>query len=204
MSMMRYISFPKKLTNHQVSYIRHEGDDKFIVNTNVGENWGKELPVIEGQVDGRVSIWDFTGNKLFNKAVFINCFMNPYIYGFSVEIPDYYREQCEEIIDRYSDEEESTGYCLDYEAMDKELSEYVNKKWFLKNQVLYKYLQDNLKAGEFVEIYESWIEEEDERGMIFGPPTSETVITLNELPNLPFSDGPDEVGEREKLTIHKV
>jgi len=203
MSIMRYISFPRELTKYQVSYIKFWGEDEFRVNKNTEAKWERIMPIIEDQVDGRFSIWDFTNNALFNKAVFNNCFINPFIYEFYAEVPDYYYEQKSAISQKYRAQEAIDG-CLDFEAMDLELSEYWNKEWSLQNQVLYKYLHDNLNAGEFIEIYESWIEEEDERGMIFGPPTSEIVISLEELLSLPFLEGPDDLGERIRLTIHKT
>ena len=200
MSTMSYISFPRKLPRHQTSYFKLRGEDAFHINKIADDSWDyKTLPIIEDQVDGRVSIWDILYNALFD-----NCFVNPFIYEFGICIPDYYYKQKIAIIESYYLEKETTGRNLDHDAKDHELSEYWNKEWSLRNQVLHKYLSDNLNTGEFVEIYTSWIEEEDENGMHFGPPTSETVINLKELLCLPFSEESIDFGERKKLTIHKI
>jgi len=191
------MSFPRELTKHQVSYVKRWDDDEFKVNIDAEENLRRVLQITEGRVDGRFSVWDPVITAHFN-----DCFINPFVYEFCAEVPEYYCEQKAMISHKYMENEAINGF-LDHDAKDHDLSEYWNKEWSLQNQVLYKYLQDNLKTGEFVEIYESWIEEEDERGMYFGPPTSETVITLKEVLHLPFSTGPD-FGERLKLTIHKT
>ena len=201
MSIMRYISFPRKLKKHQISYIKLDGDDEFNISTNIDGIWDYgELLVTEGRVDGRISIWDILGKSTFNK-----CFNNPFVYEFGICIPDYYREQRMEITKRYSKRKEDDGY-LDYKAMDQELYVYWGKVWSLESQVLYKYLHDNLNTGEFVEIYESWVsnENEDENGITFSPPTTETVITLEELPSLPLPKETLDFSERKKLTIHKI
>ena len=194
MSCMRYISFPMELTKHQVSYIKLDDEDGFRIDTAAEEDWYNDLPVIEGRIDGRFSIWDIIGCVIFN-----NCFKNPFVYEFYAEVPDYFYEQQMEIMRRHREKEAIDGF-MDDEAKEQELSQYWNKEWSLQNQVLYKYLQDNLNTGEFVEIYESWIDGD----MVFDPPTSETVINLKELLSLPFSEGPDDLGERTKLTIHKT
>jgi len=194
---MRYISFPMELIKHQVSYIKYEGEDAFRVNADADNTWERAITVVEGQVDGRFSIWD-----IINKALFKNCFKNPFIYEFHVETPDYYSKQRMAIARRHIERKTIGGY-LDDREINQELYIYWNKGQSLRNQILHKYLSDNLNAGEFVEIYKSWIEEEDERGIIFSPPTSETVINLDELLNLPYPMETLRDGEREKLTIHK-
>lgn len=200
MSIMKYISFPRELSNHHVSYVKTWEEGEFRINPDVVDRcWDVEvLPVIEGQIDGCITFWGLIGSTFFN-----NCFVNPFIYEFLVETPEYFHEQKDAIIDKYHREEKSTGSRLDYNAMDQELYKYWNKEQLLQNQVLCKYLHDNLNNGEFIEIYESWIEEEDERGLIFGPPTSEIVIILKELLNLPYPMKVLKIGERKKLVICK-
>jgi len=198
MSTMSFLSFPRELNKHQVSYIKHPEEDEFRIDTDAEESWGKVLSVTKGRIDGRFSVWN-----IVSKAVFSNCFVNPFVYEYCADTPDYYYDERMAIVRKHTEKDAKGGY-LDLGMMDQELYVYDSKEWSLQNQVLYKYLHDNLNVGEFVEIYTSWIEEEDERGMIFGPPTSETVITLEELLSLPFSTGPDELGERERLTIHKI
>ena len=198
MSIMRYISFPRELIKHQVSYIKFDDEDGFRIDTDAKEDWDKDLPVIKGRIDGRFSIWDIIG-----RAVFKNCFKNPFIYEFHAEAPDYYYKQRMDIVRKHMGRK-AIDRCLDDKAMNQELYVYWNKGQSLQNQVLYKYLYDNLNVGEFVEIYKSWIEKEDERGIIFSPPTSETVINLDELLNLPYPMETLKDGEREKLTIHKT
>jgi len=192
MSVMGYISFPRQLTKHQISYVKSWDENEFKINLDAKEDWEKNLPVIKGRIDGRISIWDMIVNATFN-----NCFKNPFIYEYCNEVPDYYYEQTMAIISNHHDN-------ADIKTRDQELIKYWSKEWSLKNQVLHKYLHDNLNVGEFVEIYESVIEEEDASGMIFGPPTIETIICINELLCMPYTAGPKQVGERIKLTIHKT
>jgi len=199
---MRYISFPRELTKHQVLYVKCKDEDEFKKRSDINDSWDyKELPLVEGRIDGRISIWDIFGSVVFN-----SCFKNPFVYEFCVCLPDYYHEQKMSIIDRYCAGKDTTIEPLDdeaNEAMDKELYQYWGKGWSLENQVLYKYLHENLNVGEFVEIYESWIEEEDENCMTFGPPTFDTNITLEELLYLLLPTQPLEWEERRRLTIRK-
>jgi len=194
---MRYLSYPRELAKHQVLYIKSEGEDEFHINYSADDSWNnKALPIIEGRFDGRISFWKDHG------IFFDNCFKNQFIYEFHLEVPDYYYEKRSAITKKYKEKKGKDGYWI-YKATEQELSKYWNKGQHLRNQVLYKYLHDNLNAGEFVEIYESWIEEGDGESWFFGPPTSETTITLKELLRLPYPKKTLEFGEREKLTIHR-
>jgi len=194
---MRYISFPRELIKLQISYIKRKGENGFDINTTASDNWDKLLPVIEDQVDGRIGFWHDEG------ALFNNCFTNQFIYELYLEIPDYYLEQRKEIRKKYTKKEAIDGRTYENE-MNRELHKYGCKIWSLQDQILYKYLHDHLNPGEFVEIYKSWIEECDENSWIFGPPTSETVIALNQLPKQSYPMTTLEFGERRKITIQKT
>ena len=195
MSTMAYISLPREVAELPLLYIKPEGEDEFTVNKDAVESLGDIL------ISGKdISYAIFVDKK---GAIFNNCFKNPFIYELGTHIPDYYRKQRMEIIERYT-EKEGVAVCLDNESMNQELSKYLDLSWTLYNQALYKVLHDIMKVGEFVEIYDSWIEEEDENHMYFSPPTFETVINLEELPTLPRSTETLKFGERKKLTIHKI
>ena len=195
MSIMKYISFPREVATRPLSYVKLKGEDEFNITTSTGETlWLRNNTSL---TERRVVFWDK------DIAFFNNCFRNPFIYEFNVDIPDYYHEQKRKITERYIGRE-TVNKCWDDKLMKRELSKYWGLDWSLRNQALYKVLHNILKAGEFVEIYESWIEEEDQNGMYFGPPTSETVIKLEELPTLPMSTKTLEFGERTMLTIHKT
>ena len=197
MSIMRYISFPKEVSKLPLSYIKLKGEDVFNITTDAGEVlWlGNNTSLTER----RVFFWD----RDIDIAIFNNCFKNPFIYEFSVDMPNYYREHKMEISKKYRGKD-AISLSVDHESMKRELDKYWSLEWSMQNQALCKVLHNILIADEFVEIYESWIEEEDENNWYFGPPTSETVINLEELPTLPRSTETLEFGERTKLTIHKT
>jgi len=195
---MSYISFPREVAMHQKSYIKPDGEAEFRINTNANENLEGFLPIIDGQANGRVSVWD-----IIIKAVFKDCFINKFVYEFCVEVPEHFDEKMA-VINKYDLESTVIGCEMNHDAMDRELDEINKREWFLQNQVLYKYLYDNMFVGEFIEIYKSWIEIEGEDGMIFSPPTSEIVITLKDVLSLPYLIDNIEYGERFRLTIHRM
>jgi len=130
---MRYISFPREQVKHQVSYIKLDGEDEFRVNKNVDNNWnGNDLPVVVGQVDGRVSIWEIIWSAIFN-----NCFKNTFIYEFAIRVPDYYREQRKVIRKKYTEKIAIDG-CTLIEEEHRELYKYWRKAWSLQDQILQK------------------------------------------------------------------
>lgn len=201
MSIMEYISFPMAQARNSIWYIKNDGERRFRINKEVDDSWRSiNIPVIKGQTDCCFSIWDIR-----YKVTFDMCFSNPHVYKYGIFVPNRFEEKMA-IFRRYNSNDcDPTADCsIDSDAMHKELDIHANNDWSLRNQVLYEYFYENLDIGEFVEIYTSWIEEEDENGMYFKPPTSETVINLQELPHLPYSRECLEFGERKKLTIHKT
>jgi len=198
---MKYISLPRDITQCQLNatYIKFDEDDEFNINPDANENWGKLMSPIEGQIEGRIYMVDK------RTAIFNKCFINNFIYELYVEVPEYYYEKRIEIINKHHDKYKNyKERLLHDDALKNDLLVYGLKTWSLENQVIYKYLDDNLKIGEFSEIYTSIIEEEDENGMYFFPPTSEISISLNELLTLPYPMDWIDFGEREKITIHKT
>ena len=199
MSMACYISLPRCIAKQQpiTTYIKFKAEDDFIINLNADNKWVISMPVVENQIEGQICF----GDK--HNAVFDKYLLNPFVYEFDVRTPNYYYEQEIEVIQRHN-EREAKGKGKDDNALIRDLSVYKSKTWSLRNQVLHKYLTDNLNPGEFAEIYTSWIEEEDENGMYFFLPTFEISISLNELLTLPYPKDWIDFGEREKITIHKI
>ena len=189
LSVLEYIAFPREVASSPLVYIKHEEDDEFCIKVDEGERLRDDI----------TSAFFIAQNS----SIFNNCFRNSFIYEFYVGIPGYYRKRQIEITKTYREKEVITG-CLDYESMKRDLEKYWNLDRILLNQTLYKFLHDILKVGEFVEIYEAWMGQEDERGVIFGPPTSETVISLEDLLTFPRPTKKHKREERTKLTIHKI
>jgi len=199
MSVMNYIAFPRRVNSYYESYVKYDGEDDFMNNTNPNERKSPFSPVIEGQTDGYISFTDI-GDKTF----FTDCFKNQYIYIYSIFHPKYHYEKKMEIIDRYIAKEKFTRVKSNRKAMNKELYPYWNMEWQIKNQIFYKYLYENLHDGEFAEIYKSWIEEGGENGIYFSAPTHDVTITLKDLLKRRFVIYNLDYDERKKMTIYKT
>ena len=194
MSIITYISFPRCLGKLRESYIKEREEDEFSINANPSECiYFPDTSFIESEI------------AIFDKedATFDNCFKNPSIYRLYLEVSDYYSEQRKEISQGYFEREDSEGY-LNEETMaqlDQDLKKYWDKDSILRNQALYKFLNENLKNGEFAEIYTSW---HDHVNFNFDPPTSEQTINLEDLPKLTSPTKTIELDERTKMTIIKT
>jgi len=163
--------------------------DDFIINPDTDGNWGKD----HSKIEINIRFWES------GRAVFNNCFKNPFVYQtYLFTLPESYRRQ---IMEPYYIAMETDGGCFDKNAMDQEIDEYNRKEWLLKNQALYKYLNDNLNVGEFIEIYTAWIRDD----VCYGPPTFKTIVNLEDVLNLPISKSTNvfKYDESEKLTIYK-
>jgi len=133
-------------------------------------------------------------------ATFENCFLNPYIYNYRVEIVDNFAEEKMKIIEEFFKEEKLHGQ-LDKDAMDRKLEKYrvIENRKYLK--ILHSFINDNLVGGEFAEICTLWT---DHVNSNYGSPTSQENIDLDDYPNIPVQIRSLSIGEMRKLTICKT
>ena len=194
MSILKYISLPSNLIETRASYIKEREEDEFCVNTNPSEClFSPNTSFIESEI----CILDK------EDATFDKCFNNPFIYRLYMQVVDYYSKQISEVSQRYREKEDNEG-CLDENTMakrDQEIKKYWDKEAVLYNQTLYKFLQENLKIGEFAEIYTAWT---DHISFDFAPPTSEQTINLKDLLKITSYNKTIGIDERAKKTIIKT
>jgi hypothetical protein len=123
-------------------------------------------------------------------ATFKDAFKNPFVYEFlgSAETREE-RQQRAKILKN-----------PDPEAREKEFEEF-HARWFLDGKKqMYDLIYNTIEVGEFVERYRVW---HDHFNFVFGPPTSEEVIDLEDLLHLPLTKNSRGIDERHKITIIK-
>jgi hypothetical protein len=194
MSWISYTSFPRELKAVRVSEVR-----------------GREK---EFGIDYDISLWQdyvylFPNKPLEESRIvvvdkkdarFDNCFENKFVYKLSTEIHDDTKEQRAEIVNRYYEKKEASGY-LDDENMNQELRKYWEIDWRKARQIMYDFTNEHINYGEFVEIYSAW---DNHEGEVFLPPTIEQSMTLQEYLDRPIDSERPNSNERYKLTIHKT
>ena len=108
-------------------------------------------------------------------ATFKDCFKQPFIYELQVYVP------------------------VRFDI--NKLNEYKIEHLILDNQALYTFIKVNLATGEFVEIYESWLEGANYN---FDPPTSDITMDYTDVLDMPMSFADGGSNDRPKLTIYKT
>ena len=149
----------------------------------------------------------------------LDYFDNKFVYHLlPIGIPDDTEEERLEIIKKYtanehwfenitkemekhhvSDWPEVMKEYADIESIRRELRKYQELDWIKERQALHDFINEHINCGEFVEEYIVW---DNHDGTVFGPPTIEQSMTLQEYLNEPISMALD-LSERYKRTIYK-
>jgi hypothetical protein len=184
MSLISYISFPRKLNAFRVSDIAGR-EEEFGIDYDISDCASNlylfpDFPLKESHIV----------IKDKKTAIFKDCFKNPFIYEFYIEIPLDFDIRRSEIVFQ----------CSDDEVKQRELRQLEDKENLLYNQSLYDFLLRNLRVGEFAEIYTAW---HDHVNYNFETPTSECVINLEDIFNPPMSVETLAIEKRYKLTVYR-
>ena len=196
MSWISYTSFPRPLEAFLITEVRGR-EKEFRISYDISR-WQRNDVYLFPNTSPDESHYIVIDKK---DAKFDNCFINKFIYQTIVNVPDDSREQRTEIVSRYYEEKKISGY-LDEENMNRELRKYWEIGWRKARQASYNFLNEHINYGEFVELYIAWDNHEDE---VFGPPTDEQSMTLQEYFDRPMdtTERPNS-NERYKVTIHKT
>ncbi|MCL2400916.1 MAG: hypothetical protein FWC91_14390 [Defluviitaleaceae bacterium] len=185
MSIIAYVSFPKKLKAFRLSDIIGR-EKEFGINYDTN-NLRKDIFLFP-----EVSPWD--SNFIITdkrEAIFTKCLNNLFIYELHGNLPREYYCQRAEIIQNNKDDE----------IKKLERNELEERWWLVRNKLLHDFINDNLIIGEFVEIYTTW---HDHVNFNFGPPTSEDTIDLEDVLNMPLPRTSLKIDTSHKLTICKT
>ena len=185
MSGMNFISFPRKFNAFLLSDI--EGREKAFGIMYDITGYRKDLYLFPDipPGDNMVVITDK------NEASFCDCFANPFIYGFSIDIPS--------DLSRHRTKIATSD--LDDDVKQREIQRINDDSKQLYLSTLHDFIHRHIKVGEFVEIYKVWT---DHINYHFDSPTSETTIDSKELSKILDSPEPSGLSiwdERRKYTI---
>ena len=183
MSLITYISFPRELKIFKLSDIAKE-------KINFGIDY--VVDIFQEEVcsysDCPVRVNDV---KIVEQedVIYHKCFKNLFIYNMYIRSLSNYKYDEKMKIIRENERED---------IQNRELMKIWDEETLLRNQLLYTFLQFNLDVDEFVEIYIDRVVDADHD---FEPPSSESIVYLEELLIFP---NPKKRVKGHKFTILKT
>jgi len=178
---MDFISLPREPISYPFSDFKHRKDELlpyFHFENRLNDRLRLYVSPEDSLKNGIISIFKD------DIAKFEGNFKNSFIYGFEINIPDYFQrsKMIAELTVGFSRDKPTVSQ----KEVNRIIDEEIDKHWPVKttqrkyNQTLYDFIDKNLNFGEFVEIYSVWHEQTQEIHC-FEPPKTERTIKLQDL-----------------------